>query len=282
MFRTSSFASQSSRRGSCRLAFTLIELLVVISIISLLIAILLPALGAARTAARHTQSLSQVRQIFMGMYNYAADNVMSLPRCRGSVLTESPLTVQSGPYWQQRLVAGQYFTNPLLFWGPFRDISWINATQRSRMVNDPLSTSVWSQYVYAGYGVNPYLMPETYNSGPVLVTTQPYSFDRLHKAYSATYGEPSLSDTLILTEFRSSNTGTAPDPQSLTRGWYSGTSTGLYCPGGRAVSTYLDGHAVSGNPYDLNWVMIDEVSGSFTRYAFGADNMRARPWYRPN
>ena len=57
-----------------RQAFTLIELLVVISIIALLIAILLPALGSARHAARVTQDLSQVRQMETAHHAYMTDN----------------------------------------------------------------------------------------------------------------------------------------------------------------------------------------------------------------
>ena len=55
-------------------AFTLIELLVVISIIALLIAILLPALGAARKSARDLQCLSNLRGLMAASFSYGTDN----------------------------------------------------------------------------------------------------------------------------------------------------------------------------------------------------------------
>src|SRR4051794_32701224 len=70
-------------------AFTLIELLVVISILGVLAALLLPAIGAAKRKARRTACIDNLRQINLGVRMYSDEALDASPAPKGTGLNST-------------------------------------------------------------------------------------------------------------------------------------------------------------------------------------------------
>ena len=92
--------------------FTIIELVVVVAIISILIALLLPAVQSAREAARRVQCSNNLAQLGIAIENYEATNLVLPPGVidRAGPIIETPTSYQFGwisrilPYLEQKNV----------------------------------------------------------------------------------------------------------------------------------------------------------------------------------
>lgn len=95
---------QVTRRG-----FTLVELLVVIAIIGMLIALLLPAVQAAREAARRSQCTNNLKQLGLGFHNFES-TFGGFPPRRWQRADEGKTGWGNFllPFIEQRAVADQY------------------------------------------------------------------------------------------------------------------------------------------------------------------------------
>src|SRR6201999_1250612 len=94
---------------SIRSAFTLVELLVVIAIIGVLVALLLPAIQAAREASRRADCINRLRQITLAAHNYESNKKripphVELPPKEGVETTGLGVQARLLPFMEQQSV----------------------------------------------------------------------------------------------------------------------------------------------------------------------------------
>ena len=87
-------------------SFTLIELLVVVTILAILASLLLPSLAKARTAARSSTCLNNLKQVGAAWMTYAADADDFLPRMN------QPGSRHKKPHWPENTYANGYLPTP--------------------------------------------------------------------------------------------------------------------------------------------------------------------------
>lgn len=156
--------------------FTLIELLVVISIVALLIALLLPALGHARQAENSMQCLSNLRQIGISLTLYLAEYESKLPPgWRAPVLAGYPFKTTAGiDYMTYHHTLAPYVEGYM----------GVNGTDGPPVVHCPATTDVLGDgrlnHSINSYAYNFQIMTG-YSDATELVNNQTFSIDRVQQ-----------------------------------------------------------------------------------------------------
>jgi len=99
------WAEKTSRRQNK--GFTLVELMVVIAVVTILAALLLPALGVAKARGKTTTCLNNQRQLVLACHLYVDDNEDSFPYNMGENETKNLVAQQK--YWN--------WVNNVMSWG---------------------------------------------------------------------------------------------------------------------------------------------------------------------
>ena len=153
--------------GGNLLAFTLVELLVVIAIIGILIALLLPAVQAAREAARRMQCSNNLKQFGLALHNHH-DAQGAFPASRDFLKAARPETITADPGWG---VAGW---SGLIFLFPYMELG----SRYEGILSETGNNNAWDSPVSLRTAITAFLCPSCPGGSElsnVISTTSPSS-----------------------------------------------------------------------------------------------------------
>ena len=123
--------------------FTLIELLVVVSIIAVLAAMLIPAIGLVRDAARQSSCGNNARQLALGMLSYSNDWDGLLP------WVFAPRT-GANPNWTLEFVLNDHIESSKVWWCPANQTAQENTSTATSPTGDTLTITGKRSYSVPG------------------------------------------------------------------------------------------------------------------------------------
>lgn len=253
-----------SRRHSS--GFTLVELLVVIAIIGILIALLLPAVQAAREAARRSQCTNNMKQLGLGLHNYAFGHQERFPSLHGKTGRFVPgMFMALLPYVEQQALYGRLDvagvadtiadeTNKYTSIPCYTCPSWPHPIVYRNCANSAANGSL---VTYQGTaGAYPTVAPYTTAQEGNVPTNGMFGIGWSRRMAEVTDG---LSNTIAMGEFRHFEKST-PTPPGNVRPWIMGTSLTLGMGDAKvivyAINSTVD-RFTDGNGY--NWLPLGSL-----------------------
>jgi prepilin-type N-terminal cleavage/methylation domain-containing protein/prepilin-type processing-associated H-X9-DG protein len=212
--------------------FTLIELLVVVTIIAILAGLAVPGINSALARAKNAQSISNLRQIGIGLLGYASDHDNNLPQTGGTYTYDPNNTTNTNIGWSQQIedYIGKYYK------------SSDGTTYINKILQNPKKTTLICGY-YMGSHIGKY-------SGDPLASGQQHQLVNL-----ARIQKPSV--TILGGEclyWSSSPQDTDPDDYTQAPSFMGASYSSPNTKGDKTPVLFADGHVEMLDHYDpLNY-----------------------------